>query len=65
MSISYIAGILLTFWVLWDLFNGSVYLLSFDKPHYRHREPGLYWLGISLWSVLAASCFLFPSWSAG
>ena len=62
MSISYIVGILLTLWVLWDLYSGSVYLLNFETPHYRHEEPGIYWFGIILWSALAASCFLFPNW---
>ena len=57
-----VLGGFLTLWVLWDLFAGSVYLINFDRPHKRSEEPFPYWFAILLWSAIAASCFIYPTW---
>lgn len=48
-------GIGLALWVLFDLFNGSLYL---HRSIVRKEEPGLYWFGMLLWSAVAAWCFI-------
>ena len=43
-------------WLIFDLLGGSVYL---HRAIERKREPGLYWFGIIIWGLVAASCFVY------
>ncbi len=46
-------GILLSLWVLWDLFTGHVYSY---RSIYRSEEPGYYWIMMLIWAAIAAWC---------
>ena len=49
-------GFALVLWLIFDLLGGSVYL---HRAIERKREPGLYWFGIIIWGLVAASCFVY------
>ncbi|MGB1238688.1 MAG: hypothetical protein ACPG4U_10790 [Pseudomonadales bacterium] len=56
MSWTSILGIFLLCWVLWDLFNGSVWL---HRQFERATEPMAYWSTLALWLGVAISCFFW------
>lgn len=56
MSITYIIGILLLLWVVFDLLKGKVWL---HREFNRRDEPLAYWSTILLWLVVAVSCFFW------
>ncbi|WP_261842962.1 hypothetical protein [Aliamphritea ceti] len=56
MTITAIIGTLLLLWVVWDLFNGSVWL---HREFHRAQEPLAYWTTLLLWLAVAISCFFW------
>lgn len=52
-----VVGVALVVWVAWDLYMG--YTVAWDWI-YRDESPTAYWSVLSLWAVLAVSCFF--SW---
>lgn len=54
-----VVGVLLFIWVAYDLYAG--FTILYDVI-YRDQQPGLYWITIGIWTVLAISCFF--SWSS-
>lgn len=48
-------GLVLALWVLYDLLRGHVY---FPGKVSRAENPGTYWIGVIVYAVLAAFCFL-------
>ena len=57
---AYWLGFALTLWLLIDLVRGQAYIW---QPYYRDSQPGMYWLTMLIWAIVAASCFIFPHWS--
>ncbi|MCV0424893.1 MAG: hypothetical protein K5905_05450 [Roseibium sp.] len=49
-----ILGILLLIWVIYDLMTGKVWL---HRAFRRTEEPKGYWVVMTLWFVVAVSCF--------
>ncbi len=54
MSFTFMLGIFLLLWVIYDLFTGNVWL---HREFNRSQEPFYYWLTLLLWLAIAASCF--------
>ena len=56
MSTTFIIGIVLLLWVAWDLFTGKVWL---HREFTRTDEPMAYWGTLSMWLLVALSCFFW------
>lgn len=56
---SYWLGCGLILWCLLDLIRGQTYLWL---NYVRKIQPGMYWLTMLIWALIAASCFIFPHW---
>ena len=56
-----VVGVALLVWVAWDLYAG--YTLTW-KVVYRDATPGTYWSVVTLWALLALSCFFSTRHSA-
>ena len=54
MSIVTWLGGFLMLWVLADLLSGKVY---FHRAFFRQEQPIHYWVILSLWLLVALSCF--------
>ncbi len=54
MNLSMIVGGFLILWVLADLISGKVYL---HRAFLRNQEPLGYWLIVTVWLLVALSCF--------
>jgi len=52
-SIWTLVGIALLIWVGWDLFAGYTYL---HRVVVRTEEPGLYWVTMAVWTIIAVWC---------
>lgn len=48
----FILGVLLTAWVVYDLFVGKVW--SYREIR-RDQEPGMYWFFTMVWALIAGS----------
>jgi hypothetical protein len=53
-----ILGFLLLGWVVYDLLTGKVWL---HRPFNRSEEPLVYWLAITLWTLVGISSFYWNS----
>lgn len=62
ISWSYWLGFALIAWLLFDLFRGHTYIW---QSYSRCSEPGMYWFTMLIWTLVAASCFIFPNWPFG
>lgn len=47
-------GIILLIWVAFDLLTGTVWL---HREFTRQQQPVAYWSTLSLWTIVAVSCF--------
>lgn len=56
---SYWLGFALNIWLLYDLVREVAYIW---QPYRRNEQPGMYWVTMMVWAVIAASCFMFPYW---
>ena len=56
---SYWLGFALVLWLLVDLVRGVAYIWH---PYSRAEQPGMYWLTMLVWGLVAASCFIYPHW---
>lgn len=56
MSTGIIVGSVLALWVVYELYVGSAYL---HRKFERNIEPTGYWLTMLVWSMVAASCFIW------
>lgn len=56
---SYWLGFGLILWLLFDLFRGEAYIWH---AYRRDTQPGMYWLTMLVWALVAASCFIYPYW---
>ncbi len=56
MTLPYILGILLLLWAGYDLIRGRVWL---HREFQRGDEPWAYWSTLSLWLLVALSCFFW------
>ncbi len=54
MNLAVIVGGVLMLWVLADLISGKVYL---HRAFLRSQEPLSYWLIVTVWLLVALSCF--------
>lgn len=57
---SYWLGFALVVWLLIDLVRGVAYIWH---PYQRSEQPGMYWLTMLIWALVATSCFVYPYWS--
>ncbi|KZN43578.1 hypothetical protein [Pseudoalteromonas luteoviolacea] len=55
----YWLGFALVLWLLFDLVRGVAHLWH---PYERQSQPGMYWLTMIVWALVAASCFVYPHW---
>lgn len=56
---SYWLGFALVLWLLVDLVRGVAYIWH---PYSRTEQPGMYWLTMLVWGLVAVSCFIYPHW---
>lgn len=58
MSLTFILGIFLLLWVIYDFFTGRVWL---HREFKRSEETFSYWLVLLLWLAVAISCFYWQA----
>lgn len=54
MNFWLLIGFALLAWITYDLIKGEVWL---HRKIHRNDEPVLYWVGITLYTILAITCF--------
>lgn len=57
VSFNIVLGVLLVAWLLSDLVHGKTYLW---QGYTRSEQPFGYWATLTVWAVVAASCFIYP-----